>query len=552
MKTISVQQGTPDWHVHRATHFNASDAPAMMGISPYKKRDQLLQEMASGLAPEIDKSTQRLFDQGHSSEALARPLAEKIVGEELFPCVGVTNDNRFSASFDGLTMLGNIAFEHKLLNKKLSAVFSQIDSMPKELQDQTACLELPEHYRLQMEHQAMVSGAESILFMASKWENDQLIQSHHCWYYPDHTLRERLIAGWKQFQEDVLLAREKMRGKLTVPVPVGMVSIASAKEPTQLPALRIEITGVVNFSNLADFKSRAMQALDVINIDLKSDNDFVHAEEDIKWCKKLEDRLSRAKEQVLNEVSDIKTVIDTINQISELTKQKRLTLDKSIKSKKETLRIEIVNTGVQELQAHYANINTALGVHGLAFPASVRTQIGIAIKGKKTLASIKDAVHTAVATLKIEANQEIEKIRSNISILDEYAAFDHLFPDRVEICATKTQEDMRNLIEVRIAEQKQKIQKQTVISEAPGLINIPPSQTPKREELQEKITIATINQIIAPFEINVHQANKLGLTVIDCLKGSYSIANIDITSATTVAVAMSEKANALATFLCGR
>ena len=43
-------QGTPEWHQHRATHFNASDAPAMMGVSPYMTRTELLTRMKTGIS----------------------------------------------------------------------------------------------------------------------------------------------------------------------------------------------------------------------------------------------------------------------------------------------------------------------------------------------------------------------------------------------------------------------------------------------------------------------------------------------------------------------
>ncbi|HET7596027.1 MAG TPA: YqaJ viral recombinase family protein, partial [Burkholderiales bacterium] len=99
MKILSLVQGTPEWFAHRATCFNASDAPAMLGISPYKTRAQLLQERATGVTPEIDDATQKRFDDGHRYEALARPLAEGIIGDELYPCVGTDDDGRYSASF---------------------------------------------------------------------------------------------------------------------------------------------------------------------------------------------------------------------------------------------------------------------------------------------------------------------------------------------------------------------------------------------------------------------------------------------------------------------
>ena len=50
MKTHDLIQGSPEWLAYRAQHFNASDAPAMMGCSPYKTRAQLLAEMHTGIA----------------------------------------------------------------------------------------------------------------------------------------------------------------------------------------------------------------------------------------------------------------------------------------------------------------------------------------------------------------------------------------------------------------------------------------------------------------------------------------------------------------------
>ena len=126
MELHNLTQGTPQWHAHRLTHFNASDAPAMMGCSPYKTRSQLLHEMHTGLVPEVDAATQRRFDDGHRFEELARPLAEDIIGDDLYPVVGSLQ--RLSASFDGLTMDRKVSFEHKSLN----AAFAHFRRLAKE------------------------------------------------------------------------------------------------------------------------------------------------------------------------------------------------------------------------------------------------------------------------------------------------------------------------------------------------------------------------------------------------------------------------------------
>ena len=45
MITHSLKQGSKEWHEFRARHFAASDAPAMMGVSPHKTRSELLREV---------------------------------------------------------------------------------------------------------------------------------------------------------------------------------------------------------------------------------------------------------------------------------------------------------------------------------------------------------------------------------------------------------------------------------------------------------------------------------------------------------------------------
>ena len=117
MQTHNLVQGSIEWLAHRRQYFNASDAPAMMGVSSYKTRNELLHELHTGMTPSVDAATQRRFEDGHRFEALARPLAEKIIGQDLYPVVGTIVN--LSASFDGLTIDKSVAWEHKTMNAEL-------------------------------------------------------------------------------------------------------------------------------------------------------------------------------------------------------------------------------------------------------------------------------------------------------------------------------------------------------------------------------------------------------------------------------------------------
>lgn len=447
MKTLNLVQGSTEWHAHRATHFNASDAPAMLGCSPYKKRADLVRETATGIGAEIDSATQQRFDAGHRAEELARPLAEAIIGQDLYPCVGVADDSPHSASFDGLTLMEDEAFEHKALNDTLRAAMVE------------GCTgaDLPKVYRVQMEQQLLVSGADRVLFMASKWaSDDSLVEERHCWYYPDPDLRAEILAGWEQFAADVAAYTPEAAA---APAAVG-------RAPDALPALSVVAKGMVEFSNLAEFRERALAAIAAVNRDLQTDDDFATAELTVKAFKTGEEKLEATKAQILGQMADVDQVMRTIDEVSGELRRVRLDLDKLVSREKDRRKAEIVQAGAAAVRAHYDEINATLGEHRIQPPQSLVLDLGAAIKGKKALASMKDAVDAAAAGAKIAGSQQAERVRQNIAVLEaEVGSYGTLFPDRVQLCATKQPDDLRNLIDVRIAEHQEQ-QRQREAQEA--------------------------------------------------------------------------------------
>lgn len=434
MITHNLVQGTAAWHSYRAAHDNASDAPAMMGVSSYKTRDQLIAERATGIVPEVDAATQRLFDSGHRFEALARPLAEKIIGEELYPCTGSENEtSRLSASFDGLTMLEEIASEHKRLNKRLREALA----VP-------GCTgaDLPMEYQIQMEQQCAVSGCERVLFMASDWDDQgQLIEEMHCWYTPNLELRAQIIAGWEQFHKDVA-AYVPPEAK---PAPVV------GKTPDNLPALLIQVTGAVTASNLPEFKAHALEVFKGINRTLATDQDFATAESTVKWCADVESRLAAAKEHALSQTATIDELFRTIDDISAEARRTRLELDKLVKARKEEIRGEIVAGGVAALRKHIDELNAAMPA---AYMPQVPADFAGAIKGKRTVDSLRSAVNDELARAKIEASNIATRIHANVKTLE---ASGLVVPDAATL-VLKAPDDLAAIIATRKAAEQQRLE----------------------------------------------------------------------------------------------
>lgn len=427
MKTLALKQGTPQWLAHRAKSHNASDAPAVMGKSPYKTRSALIHERATGITPTIDAATQARFDRGHRVEVPGRAMAEVLLGDDLYPIVGESDDGYLSASFDGVSLDGTKAFECKLWNE------AKAEDVRKG--------HVPDVDWWQVVQQAVVSGASSLLYMVTDGTEERTVyvevlgeQARKC--------AGALLTAWQQFDADVAAYEPP---QITEPPPVGA-------HIDSLPALRVEVEGKVLATNLDQFRANAMQILGSINRDLKTDQDFADAEQAVKDCKVMEDRLDAAKANVLAQMQSVDEVCRTIDNVSAETRKVRLELDRLVKSEKEHRRAEIVQHYIDQVRAHYASINATLGEHSLPVPASVTATIGNAIKGRKTLGSITDAADAACATAKIAASQQAERVRQNIVVLDEFKEHAHLFADRVTLCASKAPEDLRNLATARIAE----------------------------------------------------------------------------------------------------
>ena len=425
MRELQVVQGTQEWLEARAKCFTASEAPAMMGVSPYKKRSELIREKATGIVPEVDAATQRRFDAGHEAEAKARLIAEEMIGEELFPVTAVTDDGKFLASSDGATMLYDIGWEHKLWNDGLAAQVS-------------ACT-VPESHRWQLVQQCMVFGFQKILFMVSDGTEEKSV---HCWFSPEPGDFDRLLAGWGQFEQDVAAY---------VPPQVTVAPVGQA--PEALPALFVEVTGKVVSSNLNVFRDRAIQVFSSINTTLKTDQDFADADKSAKWCKDIEDRLEATKAQALGQTASIDELFRTINAIQEEARQKRLQLEKLVKAEKDSRKTELVVETDREYREHLARLNDRLGGNMPAQPIA----FGEATKGLKTIASMRDKLGTALAAAKIAANDLADTIEANFKLIDsdEKRA---LVPDLKQICV-KAPDDFANLIAQRVSQHQAAVEK---------------------------------------------------------------------------------------------
>jgi len=150
-------------------------------------------------------------------------------------------------------------------------------------------------------------------------------------------------------------------------------------------------------------------------------------------------------------MSTVDEVVRTLDHIAAQLRDKRLMLDKLVKSEKELRKAAIVTKASTDLAAHIAALEAEtkpirLGVIGKNF--------GEAIKGLKSLASMQDKVDTALREEKFAADQAAKDVRAKLLWCRENAAgHSALFPDLQALMA-KPMEDFTLTITSRIEKQK--------------------------------------------------------------------------------------------------
>lgn len=424
MKQMNFLQGSDEWLANRRQRFNASEAPVMMSASSKMRRDELLAAKAGYGDREYSDFVQRLFDKGHETEALARALLEEDLGEELYPVSGETDCGRYAASYDGLTMLENIGFEHKLWNAELAEAVRR-----KELS--------PEYY-WQLEHQFLTNqDLEVIYFVVS----DGTLENREVMEYRRVPGRaEQLVRGWEQFAEDLANYQHEV-----IPAKPEGSPIQS------FPSLAISLVGEVRSSNLPVYRSAALDFVNSINTDLQTDQDFADAEEAIKFCDKTEKEIEVVKKAALGQTSTIEELFRSLDDIKEAMRKKRLALNKLVSERKDQIRADLVTKGRNAYQAALAEANKEFHPVRVDAPAP---DFSAAIKNKRTLESLRGAVNDELAKAKISLNERRDHIRQSIHLIkDAGAEYQFLFAD-IQQLVDKPHDHLQLVIEKRVSDHK--------------------------------------------------------------------------------------------------
>ena len=459
MKKLDLVQGSEEWRQARLNYLCASEAPAMMGDSKFMSRRQLLALKKGWQANPASDSKQKLFDAGHDSEQAARTILETQLLRDLPPVVGLTvvDGLELLASFDGYgeTDGALLLWEHKNWNAILA--------------ENTRNGIFEPTYYWQLEHQMLVAGVDSILFMVSDGTVDRRVSTL---YESVPKRRSDLISGWKQFLID--LDEYEIE-------PRQAVVVAGEVEP--LPALTFSVKGSKIVSNFNDclpvIKSRVQTE---IARALETDQDFADREKLNKTTRDARAKLKQIVSDVQSEFVSYAEFADAAAEIDRLLQQLQSHGEKQVRQHKSLKKQAIINAAQASVDSHINACDEKISpmrLINILGPEVLQPDFSSATKNKRTIESLENAAEAAVAKVKILIDDAMGRVVPNLESLGaEIAEYKTLFND-VEQIVNQSQEAFDAIVKCRISAYNKELiadQDQTIIDEplpvGEGLIEV--------------------------------------------------------------------------------
>ena len=161
----------------------------------------------------------------------------------------------------------------------------------------------------------------------------------------------------------------------------------------------LRISSQIVASNIDDVAASVRAEIAKVNTDLKTDEDFATAEQQVKDFKAAEDAFKAALDAALAEAADVKKLMDTTSEIIDLLAKTRLALDKQVKAQKAKVKEEIIGTARDGIHRALAGCDARLqpAMRKVLRIDDLDGVLAEATKGKKSLAGLEKATNEVLA-----------------------------------------------------------------------------------------------------------------------------------------------------------
>jgi putative phage-type endonuclease len=189
VKVVSLEQNSPEWVVWRKGGIGASDAAAVVGLSPWTTRSQLLREKRSPLTGTGDYENGAMR-RGKKLEPHARRMYEELLGWPSPPACVLDGEREYMrASLDGWSPEVGIPLEIKCPNRD----------------DHRLALrgKVPLKYVAQVHHQLWITQAKELHYVSYNDYQPRKEQFALVRVRADGELQRLLVAAEDEFWQEV-------------------------------------------------------------------------------------------------------------------------------------------------------------------------------------------------------------------------------------------------------------------------------------------------------------------------------------------------------------
>ena len=195
---MAIDEKRKAWLTARLDGIGGSDAPIIMGVSKHRTILDLWKEKTERIID--DTPDEYILKQGHDLENWARPLVEMDIGQSFRPANCVHPEHKFlMASLDGWNPESKEIWECKFMSADEVDLLTERKLAPMD--------RVPKHYRPQLYHLFMVTGAKTLYFSGIKRKKNEegkwqrWVSTVKIDYPTDDYIRNQLIpaelAFWK-------------------------------------------------------------------------------------------------------------------------------------------------------------------------------------------------------------------------------------------------------------------------------------------------------------------------------------------------------------------
>lgn len=181
MKILTIEQRTKEWYEKRSVSIGASDAPIIMGVSPWKTIEELWEEKTG--FKKKKNFTSASMQRGIDLEPVSRAMFE-IEMDADFPAIMTQHDEYdfLIASLDGYSFKLNAILEIKCPGMKDHAL--------------ALAQQVPPKYVPQIQHQFLVTGADAGFYVSYDGVRNVVVP-----IYPDKNYMDIMLGREKKFYE---------------------------------------------------------------------------------------------------------------------------------------------------------------------------------------------------------------------------------------------------------------------------------------------------------------------------------------------------------------